>query len=368
MDVERYTELQATGNDGSVERWSAVDSLTRERVSLWTTRVADSNARAMLALRAEASRLDGLGIDARVFEDLRQGLLGLAFGGPRTAGPTHPQTRTSAAPPSPASTAPLHAPIRSAPTFVDRAHLQPGPPPPTTEVLEARSRAWVWSAFAILFVASAATAAWLALRPPGDPQADEADDDDAAPARPRPTGTPKPASTSAAVTPLPTEEPAATSTSPTRDCGGDVAISSGCIDRAPITEATARACTSCPSRSTDDAAARGDHARVPDALADLDACRDRPAPADGAAATCVSYAFARALCAAQGGRLPTRAEWDEGSAAGMTAPPRSSTGKPTFEWSADAVGETMHYTRGSSGGSQMRRTLRSPTLGLRCVR
>ncbi|MFO0617022.1 MAG: hypothetical protein U0414_30785 [Polyangiaceae bacterium] len=338
MNIERYESLRGLANDGGIQRWTAVDSLTREEVSLWTTLVSDTNAPAMQALRAEAARLRALGLEARVFEDLQRGLLGLAFGGARVPGPTRPETRV-------VTRIDVPTPIVSAPQ-------------PTLAVAANPKRSHAWVALGGLVVASASLSIWIATRPSPKPAQAE---DDPAPAQLASRATPSATVAKPRATPPPDVQPRA------RDCGADIAVATGCIDRDPVTTAAAAACATCPSPSASDADAAKDALRDARIATELDACRARHAQPTSPA-TCVTYAFARAYCAAQGKHVPTRAEWVEGEANRMTTAPPSPNREPTWEWTSDAVGETMNYTRGESGESQMRRVLRARSLGFRCVR
>lgn len=363
MDVERYTELRATGDERGIQRWVAIDSLTRERVSLWTTSVADTNADAVRELRAEAARLRQRGVDARVFEDLRRGLVGLAFGGPIGASPTRPQTRAGATEVGAAPAAPARA--VGARTTPRRVRVVP------------------LVAFGVVLAGVSTVVTWWAIRPRDTTGREDATTEredattDALESGRAPARTARPTATWRT---SPAGEPTADGT-PTREavrppvvgetaspdvndrgCGADVAISTGCVDRNPVRETDARGCTTCPPPTSSSQVVGGDDATRRAMEKEFDACDARRTSAATGSARCAAFDVAEAYCGARGGRVPTEAEWREGAAAGMSTEP------DLYEWTRDVVRERMNWTRGPRGRSQADRHVRSPTLGFRCVR
>lgn len=343
MEIERYTELRGAGREGSVDRWSAIDSLTRERVSLWTTPVTDADAAG--ALRAEAARLRQRGVEARVFEDLRRGLVGLAFGGPVGAGPTRPETR-------------LVATQIGDPPVASIAPAVSGAAPP-----RGRGRVVLLVAGLLALAGASTFVAWWAFgRRPAQPDDATAGADALAPsAAPssRTSPSPRPVRPTATWRTTPPSEPSADAA---ERCGPDIAIATGCIDRAPVLEADARACATCPPPTSATDVIGGDAATRRGMETEFAACDVRRAVTPNGSARCAAFDVASAYCAARGARVPTEAEWQEGATAGMATEP------DLYEWTRDVVRERMNWTRGARGRSQADRHVRSPTLGFRCIR
>lgn len=328
--IERYEELRATGEGGAVRQWIGLDTLDGVEVSLSTTSVDDRNAEAIASLRAEARRLSALGFDVRVFEDLRRGLVGIAYRARTRPGPTQ-----------------LDA--RPAPT----AHGASAPSP------RVRSSLWILALVGVATLVGAML--WLAQRGPGEPDVDEAKEIEASSTKDpqRGIGAPTAAKTEMAKARegAPEQQP-----EPGSPCDG-VAVSTGCIDRAPVAEVEARGCTTCSPRGRSDEIVLFDRSLDAPIRAELEACRARDGRAvTGGSARCVHYAFAASYCASRGQRVPTQAEWNEGASSGMTTEPA------LYEWTADVVRERMNWTRGAKGGSQADRNMRAPSLGFRCVR
>lgn len=356
VDVERYTELRSAGRAGGIDRWDAVDSLTRERVSLWTTPVTDANGEAVRALRAEAARLVAHGVEARVFEDLRRGLVGLAFGGPRGASPTRPQTRVGE-------------------TLIGDANAPAASAPLVAAAAPRRTRVGQLAAVAVMLAGASTAVTWWMLRTKDATRADggstgeEEEEERGAPTpTARPTATWRTATASepagdgtAADDAPPPVEPPKPDKNDSR-CGLDVEISTGCIDRAPVRESDVRACKTCPPPTSSRDVVGGDaptRAAMEDEFATCD--RRLKKPPTGSA-RCAAFDVATDHCRARGGRVPTEAEWLAGEAAGMTTEP------DLYEWTREVVRERMNWTRGTKGRSQADRHVRSPTLGFRCVR